>query len=463
MGGLTVGEALAAQAQGLKTRLKQAVRTAAGIGQVPETVADTFRRKARDLAVFSQTWIGSLAKQIHYAAGKANPRVKGWRHLSVLDGRTGSVCLSRHGKTWDKSGMAQGHGSAFALPPLHINCRSRLVSVFDLDEPFDGMDGGAWVKRRTLAQLQAQFGKGVGQMLYDGEIGLADAVKSGGLVPMTLRELKAKRADALAADLQARLKHSKVPDKNLLDKSVRSDWNSFPDVVLMNSKTTIAEHRFYQEAKAGNVFKAVALVDDYLREQPLNDLKRLVAKHGDVYLLPVHALEATGKNALPVAYTAWLERYLNAPVEYGIVQADFVGRTGADGFERLVKSVRFNGEVTSGRKYLLIDDAVTQGGTLADLKGYIESQGGIAVGATTLMGKPHSARLAVTKPTLGQLRKFVGKDFEAWWQEEFGYDFSKLTESEARYINKQIYRSGIDTVRDTIIARRLEAVGRKSP
>ena len=75
------------------------------------------------------------------------------------------------------------------------------------------------------------------------------------------------------------------------------------------------------------------------------------------------------------------------------------------------------------------------------------------------MGKAHFAKLAITKPTLGQLRKSLGKDFEAWWQEQFNYDFSKLTESEARYINKQITRSGVDAVRDTIIARRLEAVG----
>jgi len=97
------------------------------------------------------------------------------------------------------------------------------------------------------------------------------------------------------------------------------------------------------------------------------------------------------------------------------------------------------------------------------LRGYIESSGGIAVGVTALMGKPHSARLAFTKPTLGQLRKSLGRDIEAWWQEQFGYDFSELTESEARHINKQITRSGVDAVRDTIIARRLETVGHSSP
>lgn len=364
---------------------------------------------------------------------------------------------------WRKNGEPVGHDLPFKVPPVHINCRSRLAWVLDINEPFEGATGEEWVKRRSLNQLQEQFGKGVGQMLHDGEISLADAVKSGGLQAMTLRELKAHYAAILSADLRAQLHYNKPSVISLENKSVRSDWNGFPDVVLLNSKTTIAEHPLYQAAKAGDLFKSVALVDDYLRAEPINALKKLVEPHGEVYLLPVHALEASGKNALPVAYAAWLEKYLDLPVEYGIVQADFVGRTGADGFERLIKSVRFAGEVLSGRKYLLLDDAVTQGGTLADLKGYIEANGGVAVGATTLMGKPHSARLAVTKPTLGQLRKFVGKDFEAWWQEQFGYDFSKLTESEARYINKQIHRSGIDAVRDTIIARRLEAIGGKSP
>ena len=74
------------------------------------------------------------------------------------------------------------------------------------------------------------------------------------------------------------------------------------------------------------------------------------------------------------------------------------------------------------------------------------------------MSKPHFARLVITKPTLGQLRKSLGREFEAWWQEQFGYDFSKLTELEAWYINKQFTRSGVDAVRDTSIARRLEAI-----
>lgn len=64
------------------------------------------------------------------------------------------------------------------------------AQVRNNDEAFDGISGEDWVKSRTLEQLQEQFGVGIGQMLHDGKITLADAVKSGGLKPMTLKELQ---------------------------------------------------------------------------------------------------------------------------------------------------------------------------------------------------------------------------------------------------------------------------------
>lgn len=150
----------------------------------------------------------------------------------------------------------------------------------------------------------------------------------------------------------------------------------------------------------------------------------------------------------------FLEANLGVQLDSEIVQADRAFRTGADGYERLVKKVRFDGVVDSGAKYFIVDDAITQGGTIADLRGYLVSQGAVVVGAAALMGKPHSARLIITKPTLGQLRKAAGKPLEEWWHEQFSYDFSRLTESEARYLAKQIHRVGIDGVRDRLAAAR---------
>ena len=459
VGGLTLSEAVAAQRRGLFDVLKRTVRLAAADGASFDDVADVFKRQAAQLRTLTRTWAGSIQGAVHYAFGSINPLVKGWRHVAVLDGHTSGMCTARHGLVWDKKKQPVGHAYPFRRPPLHPNCRSRLAFVFDLAAPFHGITGEDWVKGRTLPQLQEQFGHGIGQMLHDGEISLADAVRSDGLASVTLAELKQKTYAKMSDDLRNKLANRRIINMNVSRVGMRSDWNNFPDVVLMHSKSTISGHSLYQAAKGGDLTAAVALVDDYLNDGALNEIGKLLAPHENVRLLPVHAVEMSGRNKLPAAYAAWLEQAFELPIEYGIVQADKVGRTGADGFERLVKSVRFDGEVVAGQKYLLIDDAVTQGGTIADLRGYIESSGGIVVGVTALMGKPHSARLAITKPTLGQLRKSLGRDFEAWWQEQFGYDFSKLTESEARYINKQITRSGVDAVRDTIIARRLETVG----
>lgn len=245
-------------------------------------------------------------------------------------------------------------------------------------------------------------------------------------------------------------------------KPQRTEWNNFPDVVISHKTGTIAEHAEYAAAKAGNLHAAISVVDDYLTKETLIDIKNIIDKADVVQLVPVHAEESTGRNKLPIAFASMLEWYLGSRINQTIVQSTRAFRTGADGITRLVKSVRFNGDVVKGQKYLLVDDAVTQGGTLADLKGYIESNGGQVVGAAVLMGKPHSAKLTITKPTLGQLRKLAGKDLEAWWNEQFGYDFSRLTESEARYIAKQIHRSGVDAVRDKLTAARFAELSRTS-
>lgn len=162
-----------------------------------------------------------------------------------------------------------------------------------------------------------------------------------------------------------------------------------------------------------------------------------------------------------MAFAQALHETLNLKLETGIVQADRSYRTQSDGVGRLLKRVGFDGRVVKGRNYLIVDDVVTQGGTLADLKGYIEQNGGNVIGASVLSGKAHSAKMEVRKATLGQLRKQAGKKLEIWWQEQFNYDFSKLTESEARYLAKQIHRNGIEAVRDTLIKTRFGTSTRK--
>lgn len=141
---------------------------------------------------------------------------------------------------------------------------------------------------------------------------------------------------------------------------------------------------------------------------------------------------------------------LDQEVDEEIVQASNVSRTQQDGFGRLVNQPQFSGEVRTDKPYFLVDDTLTQGGTLASLKGYIESQGGKVIGISTLTGKQYSSKIALSPETLDQLRQqYQSTDLETWWETQYGYGFDKLTESEANYL---IRAKDAERIRDKCLA-----------
>ena len=95
------------------------------------------------------------------------------------------------------------------------------------------------------------------------------------------------------------------------------------------------------------------------------------------------------------------------------------------------------------------DDFIGQGGTLANLIGYVEAAGGHALGATVLTGKPYSAKVSPDRAQIEALRSKHGRDLENWWRERFGFGFDCLTRSEARYLENS---QDADTIRDRLAA-----------
>jgi hypothetical protein len=69
-----------------------------------------------------------------------------------------------------------------------------------------------------------------------------------------------------------------------------------------------------------------------------------------------------------------------------------------------------------GQAYYLVDDFVGQGGTLANLAGFIRGQGGEILGATVLTGKPYLAKLAPDEAQIRALRAKHGAELEEWWR-----------------------------------------------
>ncbi len=206
----------------------------------------------------------------------------------------------------------------------------------------------------------------------------------------------------------------------------------FGDVVIHSEEQIVKRHPTYAAAKAGDATAAETLVLDSVTIGALDKISTSLSGRRP-HLLAVHALETEGMNAIPRVFARILATLLDLPVASGIIQINRVTHTGASGYHRLAFPALFGGKVTEA-EYFLVDDFIGQGGTLANLKGYVENQGAVVAGATALTGKAYSAKLKLEDETLRTLRAKHGSELEQWWANTFGYSFEKLTESEARYL-----------------------------
>lgn len=235
-----------------------------------------------------------------------------------------------------------------------------------------------------------------------------------------------------------------------MDKPQRTDWHGLPDVLIHSQESAVKKHPDYLAAKAGDIDAARRLVEDALNKQVIEVIARQLAG-SNASIASVHAHEAEGINRIPAVLAEVLGEHLGLQAEASVVQINRSGHTGADGYHRLAHPALFDGEVEQGRNYFLVDDFVGQGGTIANLKGFIETRDGIVVLASTLTGKPYSAKLTLEQSTLEALRVKHGDGLEGWWKESFGYGFEFLTESEARYLQRA---DDAQLIRDRLIAAR---------
>ncbi len=236
-------------------------------------------------------------------------------------------------------------------------------------------------------------------------------------------------------------------------KAPRSDWSlRFPDVVIcQDDERRVLKHSQYAGAKAGDSQAAESLVREFVTEEFCRKVEDIFLEDCFPILLAVHAQEETGTNQIASALCALLIDKLELSEERKsrIVQENVVNHTGANGFSRLARQALFFGTIERNRPYFLIDDFIGQGGTLANLRGHVIVGGGRVVGGAVLTGKAHSAKVSLDAERLNELRATHGNELEQWWQEQFGFGFECLTESEARYLIKT---ADANKIRDSIIA-----------
>lgn len=231
----------------------------------------------------------------------------------------------------------------------------------------------------------------------------------------------------------------------------RPAWSAaFPDAFVNHpagSKTRVIDHPDYAAAKAGDDEAALRLIKGLINEKTIERLSAFLAGRKPI-VVAIHAAEDAGRNRIPLQYAVALERRLGLEVNEDIVQINRAARRGSDATSRLTRRVSFDGTVEPGREYLIVDDHISMGGTIADLRAFIEGKGGRVIGATSLSASQFSHQLALSPKRLDALRsKFP--DLEPWWRDRFGYGFEGLTNVEAFHLQR--FRSA-DAIRDSVAA-----------
>ncbi|MBP1713691.1 MAG: hypothetical protein H6Q42_1894, partial [Deltaproteobacteria bacterium] len=121
-------------------------------------------------------------------------------------------------------------------------------------------------------------------------------------------------------------------------------------------------------------------------------------------------------------------------VDTSIIQINDVAHTGKGAIDRLFAQAEFEGDVVPGATYVILDDVVTTGGTLANLKGFIESKGGRVKAIQTIGAAQFATNLKIMPATLKKLREAYGQSLKEVLDFVYGGPIHEenLTESEAR-------------------------------
>ncbi len=190
--------------------------------------------------------------------------------------------------------------------------------------------------------------------------------------------------------------------------------SSFPAVVNHTSSAVARQHPDFHAAKHGDFGAALRLVNDLVKDEKIVDIAR---RYPDSCVIYNHKMQGNDINMIPAAYAAKFSA-IGMKVEHNIVAVTDVSHTNATDLARISKRMRFEGYVTQGADYILLDDFITSGAELRDMRDYIQSKGGNVVMMTTFghgsfgrlrdirIGNDYIERLKASGITDMDLRKY---------------------------------------------------------
>lgn len=208
------------------------------------------------------------------------------------------------------------------------------------------------------------------------------------------------------------------------------EGSDLPRAVLLSTTADLKKHRAYFPAVTGDELAADALAADWVTRDVARKLENIEA---DAVVGVLEAREFGGANAIPTAVAKRLAKLLALEHTTGVTKSGGMRPADLDGLSSIFSRPTFQGQVASGKRYILVDDVLEQGGSIAALAEHINASGGQVAAVVALSGKDYSAELAPSAPTLLGLWAQLG-DAEPQFQQATGRGFDQLTESEARYL-----------------------------
>jgi hypothetical protein len=161
------------------------------------------------------------------------------------------------------------------------------------------------------------------------------------------------------------------------------------------------------------------VVDRFMDGQWLENLTDTVkaSLNGEkkVSLVFTRAYDEGSLNLIPPAMAAKAQRHLaealpgvEVMIDKDIFQASKANRTSADTAATLLARQQiFEGKVTSGTHYVLLDEHIEAGATLANLENYIRSNGGKVAAIGTLTKNPGAEHMHILPQTLAAIDQAV--------------------------------------------------------
>lgn len=242
---------------------------------------------------------------------------------------------------------------------------------------------------------------------------------------------KPTRQEAFKAKVEA--KRAEKEGGVLYSRTSVAAWpDDFPKAFSHTTVSRATGHPDHAAAKAGDFEAARRLVADLLKPERVAEIAR---RFPDAIVVPVVEQEKAGVNAIPYAIAEQLQK-AGLKMDDQIHQVGAAKRSGLDAAQRLIARKEFSGDIKPGGKYLLVDDILTQGGTIHEMRHHIANGGADAVGVISLAFSVGSNVISIQPQTITQLAERFGRGKLEKILDDFNISgtIEALTESEGRAI-----------------------------